>query len=248
MPGPSRARDIADGLRARITAGDLKPGDRLPSTRELASAHDVSSMTVRDALGALVREGLITARQGSGWYVRAYERITSDRIARLAPASWPAMWDRETDGRTVQADPTVVDVAPCPARVAALLGEPAGADAVRRVRRFRVDGVPVLESTSWYPAALVAGTRAAEPDTGPGGVYARLAETGHGPARFREDVTARMPTDVETARFSAPPGTPLLEVTRTAWDGDGRPVEVNAMLLRGDAYVLRYDWTPEAGA
>jgi hypothetical protein len=34
----------------------------------------------------------------------------------------------------------------------------------------------------------------AERDTGPGGIYSRLADIGHGPARFIEDVSARMPT------------------------------------------------------
>jgi hypothetical protein len=34
----------------------------------------------------------------------------------------------------------------------------------------------------------------AERDTGPGGIYSRLADIGHGPARFTEDVSARMPT------------------------------------------------------
>lgn len=56
---------------------------------------------------------------------------------------------------------------------------------VRR-RRFVLDGKPVLLSTSYLPAALVAGSAITQPDTGAGGTYARLAELGAAPVRFRE--------------------------------------------------------------
>lgn len=57
---------------------------------------------------------------------------------------------------------------------------------VRR-RRFVLDGKPVLLSTFCLPAALVAGTAITRPGTGAGGTYARLAELGAAPVRFRED-------------------------------------------------------------
>jgi len=60
----------------------------------------------------------------------------------------------------------------------------AAAEVVRRSRRFVLDDKPVLISVSWLPAVIAGGTQIEQPDTGPGGTYARLAEAGHAPDRF----------------------------------------------------------------
>ena len=51
-PMPLYAR-LRDGLRAGILGGQLEPGEKLPSEAELAMAHGVSRITVRQALGDL---------------------------------------------------------------------------------------------------------------------------------------------------------------------------------------------------
>jgi GntR family transcriptional regulator len=80
-------------------------------------------------------------------------------------------------------------------------------------------------------------------DVGPGGIYARLAEGGHGPATFTEYLRARMPLPEETERLELPEGTPVVEVTRHAFDDSSRCVEVNRMILDGSAYLLDYTFT-----
>ncbi len=100
----------------------------------------------------------------------------------------------------------------------------------------------MLLSTSYLPASLVEGTAITEPDTGPGGIYARLAELGHGPVRFREEVRSRMPLPEETAQLDLPAGTPVMLICRTAFADKGRVVEVNEMVLDAAAYVLEYDF------
>lgn len=54
-----------------VTSGDLKPGARLPSTRELARRFQVHANTVSAAYRELTEKGWIEFRQGSGVYVRA---------------------------------------------------------------------------------------------------------------------------------------------------------------------------------
>jgi GntR family transcriptional regulator len=105
-----------------------------------------------------------------------------------------------------------------------------------------MDGKPVLSATSYLPAKLVAGSRIVERDTGPGGIYARLADLGHAPAHFREDIVARMPTKAERETLKLQAATPVYVITRTAVEEDGTPVEVNAMTADASAYVLRYDF------
>ena len=105
-----------------------------------------------------------------------------------------------------------------------------------------LDGKPVLTSVSWLPVTVAAGTAIEQPDTGPGGTYARLAEAGHTPDQFREDLRARMPLAEETERLQLPPGTPVVDITRTAYTADGAPVEVNEMTADAGSYVFRYEF------
>lgn len=65
---------IATGIARLITTGDLAPGDRLPTVRELASDLGVSPATVSHAWQTLNSAGLITSRGRSGSFVRAEPR------------------------------------------------------------------------------------------------------------------------------------------------------------------------------
>src|SRR5271165_2350363 len=60
---------IQDKIRKVIETGDLRPGDAVPSERELARIHDVSLMTARHALASLEREGVVERRRGVGTFV-----------------------------------------------------------------------------------------------------------------------------------------------------------------------------------
>src|SRR6188472_328553 len=63
---PGRASEmIVDQIRLLIRDGSLKPGDRLPSERELGERFGVSRVTVREALRGLEANGLVTIRVGA---------------------------------------------------------------------------------------------------------------------------------------------------------------------------------------
>jgi DNA-binding GntR family transcriptional regulator len=62
-------RRIATALRTTITAGELQPGDALPSEAALMTAHGVSRGTARQALADLEGAGLIESRHGKGRFV-----------------------------------------------------------------------------------------------------------------------------------------------------------------------------------
>ena len=59
----------AAAIAAAIQRGDYRPGQRIPSERELADEHKVSRPTIREALIALEVTGLVRSRHGSGIYV-----------------------------------------------------------------------------------------------------------------------------------------------------------------------------------
>jgi DNA-binding transcriptional regulator YhcF (GntR family) len=66
--GP-RARRVYLALRDRIARGDLVPGSRLPSHRELAVEFGVAPLTVRQVLSHLEEQGLVSRQPGRGTFV-----------------------------------------------------------------------------------------------------------------------------------------------------------------------------------
>ncbi|WP_344009027.1 GntR family transcriptional regulator [Streptomyces thermospinosisporus] len=236
---------IAAQLRAAVEAGEYGPGERLPGENELMAEHSVARMTARQALGVLQAEGIAEARKGAGVFVRDFRPIRRHGIERLARTRWGegrTVWSADLGDRELVVDTVEVSQEEAPAVVAAVMDLAEGADVCVRRRRFVLDGKPVLLSTSYLPADLVAGTPVMQPDTGPGGTYARLAELGHGPVRFREEIRSRMPTRDEAERLALPTGVPAVLIVRTAFDADGRVVEVNDMVLDSAAYVLEYQF------
>ena len=60
---------IVQDVRDKIRSGELPPGAKLPSTRELTDEYEVAPGTVQRALTELRTEGLIYSHQGRGSFV-----------------------------------------------------------------------------------------------------------------------------------------------------------------------------------
>ena len=65
-------------LRAQILTGHLPRAQPIPSIRDLARTYKVSVITVQRAYDELVREGLVIARRGKGYFVA--DLAISDRV------------------------------------------------------------------------------------------------------------------------------------------------------------------------
>ncbi len=68
-PGEDSTEQVVSYVRALIERGRLRPGDRLPAERELATQIGVSRPTVRAGLRALAAMGVVQSRHGSGTYI-----------------------------------------------------------------------------------------------------------------------------------------------------------------------------------
>src|SRR5688500_18497962 len=116
-------RQIYDGWRRGILSGRFRRGDRVPSTRELATALGISRATVTAAFDQLIAEGYFEAAQGSGTFITrnlpdqpvargarraaGNSRIAPVRLSKYAsrleaaaprPAAVPGMIDLSTFG------------------------------------------------------------------------------------------------------------------------------------------------------
>lgn len=84
---------VSNQVRDQIAAGSLKPGDKLPSVRELARFLDINFNTVQKAYGELKSTGLVTIRPARGAIVsrradqvlgsRKNEKLLEDAVVTL---------------------------------------------------------------------------------------------------------------------------------------------------------------------
>ena len=74
---------IIDGFREQIAAGILRPGDKLPSVRELASELAINPNTIQRAYRQLELEGWIVSMQGKGCFVSGEMSIRQRETERL---------------------------------------------------------------------------------------------------------------------------------------------------------------------
>ena len=84
-PLKSIRSQIADHFRAEIRAGRLKPGDRLPSARELARLFGTAEANAHHALTVLVKEGMLARRPKAG-------TVVTDGVKKLTCAAIYLNW------------------------------------------------------------------------------------------------------------------------------------------------------------
>lgn len=219
---------IREYVRALVAEED--PGSPAPSERELVGRFGVARMTVRQALDALVAEGLLERVPGRGTFVarprRAATAVLSftEEMARrgLMPDSQTLLARRE------QAGPGV-------ARALAITE----GDAVVHWRRLRrADGAPIGVEDAFLNEVLLPGFL--EAGSMPTSLYDELAARGLRPTWVEDAVSAGLATAEEGHALETVPNAPVLRVQRRALCGD-RVIQVSRSVYRGDRYALRVE-------
>ncbi|MFF5924152.1 GntR family transcriptional regulator [Streptomyces flavochromogenes] len=230
--------EIAAHYRQQIQDGLLKPGDTMPSMREVSERFGVAVTTVNRAFRLLKGEGLTLPKAGVGTVVAGpISNNIANRVA-LHASTGKALGGGETsrivEVGTVGADELVaprLDVAP---------GTPV------HVRRRVVSrgGVPVHVSASFYPAYVIAVTpELAEPISTGGSRELAAERLGVPQDQVLEEVTSRLATEAEKTSLGLTAGDVVVtQVVRTVYLADGRVVEV-AVKVAGGATILR--WTTQ---
>jgi len=94
------SEEIVNQIKELISRGDLKPGQRIPSERELAAFLGVSRPSVREAIMVLEAMGFLESRQGGGTYVRSLADVTiADPLANMVKMRDPRMLHALTEVR-----------------------------------------------------------------------------------------------------------------------------------------------------
>ncbi|MGW1980791.1 GntR family transcriptional regulator [Streptomyces sp. NPDC001889] len=226
---------IAAFYRQQIQSGELKPGDTMPSLREVCERFDVANTTANRAYRVLKMEGLTLPRAGVGTVVAGPVSNNIAARVRLHTATGKALDSGETsqilEVGTVGASELIaprLDVAP---------GTPVH---VRR-RLVSRNGVPIHVSSSYYPAYVIAVTPELTQSVSTGGSRELAADRlGATQDQVLEEVTSRLATESEKASLGLSTGEVVVtQVVRTVTLTDGRVVEV-AVKIAGGATILRW--------
>lgn len=218
---------IEEELAERVMAGDIAPGARLPTERELAEQMAVSRMTVRQALARLEQRGLIVRRQGSGTFA-AEPKLSQD-------ASHLHGFFEASVGQGFFPISRVIERAEVLAtrHLAIVLDLRIGEPVYKVVRLRSARGVPVVLETSFFPARRVPGLLTMDLERS--SIY-RLMERHFDarPVRAVQSLEPILAGTAEATLLNVAPLSALMLVERTAWDPAGRPVEHARDIYRGD--------------
>jgi GntR family transcriptional regulator len=241
----AKYRQIADNLREQINVGTLRPGDQLPTEPQLATAYGASRSTIRLAVGMLTTNGLVETRQGMGTFVR--QPAAPVAVVLTREEDWQA--GEQSDAALQPAgDHThrpmtarfLAETTKASAEVAAALNIAEGAQVVVRRSHLHLDEEPWSLVASYYPMDIADGTPLEQAGRIAESASLVLAELGHRPAGYRDDIYARMPDPAEAEFFQLATGIPLTVVSRTVYDA-ARPIRLTRYVYRADQVRLRHE-------
>jgi GntR family transcriptional regulator len=239
-------RQVADALRADITAGVYAPGSDLPSERELRARFDASRNTIRLGLQTLVAEGLVVSSQGRPYRVRTHEVFTLN-ASRFENLQFSRAEDGDSysnevlqAGREPRQD-FRVEVVPAPASVAERLWLDTGSTTILRFCHRFVDDTPWSTQATYYPKWLVdEHPRLAEPDDVSEGTTRYLTDRGLLQVGKIDEWESRPAGPGEARILQIGPGVSVLVWSRTAYTTD-RPVRCTVSTFRGDLNRVKYE-------
>lgn len=231
---------IASHIRDQIVRGDLRPGDEVPSERELAAAWTVARPTAAKALESLRVQGLVESRQGSGTYVRARDAVPRARERYERARDLGTMY-----GATESVEFVATEIISGPGHVTEALQLVDGADVIRRTRLLRGDGGrPIELSTSWFPAILAEkAPRLLDPERLYGGTGKYIAKmTGRESEYARDQVAARMATAEERQLLDLVEPAAVLVYRLTAYDPADEPIQFDDATYPPDRWAFRQEY------
>lgn len=225
------ALPMYDQLRRRILEAieddGLAPGDMLPGELRMCEFYGVSRTVVRQALGQLEHDGVITRVKGKGTFV------ARQKTAETLTSGLAGLFDEVASrGGHVHSDVLRLETEPASALIAEQLRLRPGTPVVALERLRFVDGEPWSLSTTWMPEHV--GAHAFGADLAGGSLYTLLETRGIRAVTGVRSVEAAVTDTREGQLLGIGPGKPVLQLRSRTFDAAARPVEYFEALHRGD--------------
>ena len=216
-------------LQDLIETGGLPVGARIQSEVTLAERLGISRPTMRRAMQHLVDRGLVVRKPGAG------TEVVMPSVRR--PIELTSLYDDLAEaGRNPSTDVLSFAVIPASDSVALALHIPPRTEMTCIDRLRHADGQPLALMHNLVPAHIARFTRA---ELQRNGLYELLRAAAAVPKAADEVIGARSATAAEAETLGIKRGAPVLTMTRTAWNGDGRGIEYGSHVYRADRYAFQ---------
>jgi len=231
---------VANHYRDMILSGSLKPGDEVPSERQIADEWSIARPTATRALAALRNQGLVESRQGAGTFVRDrvhFHRRARDRYMRARKAGH--IYPADEFAEIVAAEETSA-----PDWVAESLGLTVDV-AIRRQRVTNGPDGPIEVSTSWFDASLAdSAPKLLETSRIREGTIAYVENiTGRRASYARDQIGARLASAAERRQLGLASRTAaVLAVRHVVYDSSDRPLECVEAVYPPDAWTFEQEY------
>lgn len=218
-------------LRSNILRGEWQPEDMLPTESELLELYQVSRNTVRQALDALVNDGLIYRQRGRGTFVAhpPFEQVLG-RIISFTE-------DMHQRGMEPHTEVLFSGLIPAPEKIAQALRVPPGAELAHLERLRLADGEPLSVEQSSLVHDLCPGVLDQD--------YSRtplreelMRRYGLRLVSAQQTIRAVAASPEMAHKLSIEPNAPLLSIERVTYSEQAVPVEYLRVYHRGDRYSL----------
>jgi GntR family transcriptional regulator len=209
-----------------LVAGSV-PGSAAPSERELVNLFGVARMTVRQAMDALVVEGLLERVPGRGTFVARPRRAATPVMSFTEEMRRRGMLPESVTlvSRLEQAGPGV----------ARALGITQGDAVIHWKRLRRADGMPMCIEDAYLNEVLLPGFLQSGMPTS---LYDELGERGLRPTWVEDNVNADVASTEEAPHLELAAGEPVLRRQRRGF-ADEKVIEVSRSTFRADRFTLR---------
>lgn len=220
-------------IRSHIQHGLLRPGDQLPSERELMQHAGISRATVRQALSALVHEGLLEKVHGRGTFVQ------KTRFEQPLTILYSFSEQLKSLGVTLEDELLERSRVPASPELARRLEVPVDAPLIY-IKRLRCVGrIPLMVSIAYIPYELCPDLLSAPFE---GSLYMQLTYHYNLPILSATDRLEAVPADTTiSALLNVPRRTPLMFVERTAYTTNDVVLHIGFNYIRGDMCSFRSD-------
>jgi GntR family transcriptional regulator len=226
---------LSELLEHEIVSGRWETGLRLPSELDLCSHFGVSRTTLRQALGRLEQEGLVSRHKGRGtfvdgtrprsWLLQSSGGFFEEEVQRMG---------HRVTSRVRRAERGVLPAWACDA-----LGLPTASTGLTLERVRSVDGLVAMYVVNHLPERFADAVISLEEDES---LYQRLREQYGLEAAGGRRIVEALPSEELLAKLlEVPPRTPLLFVESVTWDGAGRPFDCYQTWLRTDRMKIEID-------
>lgn len=225
---------IADALRSDLAEGRYVPGDKLPTEAALAERFGVNRHTVRHGLSALIDEGYVRTRRGSGAFVAAtptdYPIGTRVRFHENLIAA----------GRRPEKRVLLIEERSATEREALALGLAPGGGVCAYHGISLSDGQPIAVFESLFPLVRLPGITEAFKQTSSVTEALRIAGVADY-TRASTRLTAVRASATQALHLQVSEGDPLLRSSGVNVDGAEQPVEFGRTWFAGDRVTLTLD-------